>query len=255
MSDPAGLIAALRASHDRLVALASSLAPAQETARAYPAEWTVAQVFSHLGSGAEIFDLNFTAGLTGAPAPGREANPPVWDRWNAKAGADQVRDSIATDRALVEKLEALTPQQLVDVRFPSFMGEVDVATGVGLRLGEHAVHTWDIAVALDPAATVGPEAVPYVVDSLGRVAGWSGKADGLSTTVLVTTTDPARTFTLAFADNVTLTAGGSTAPASLVLPAEAFIRLVYGRLDPAHTPPLAAVGIDLADLRRAFPGF
>jgi hypothetical protein len=47
---------------------------------------------------------------------------------------------------------------------------------------------------------------------------------------------------------------GGAAAASLVLPAEAFIRLVYGRLDPEHTPELAVVGIDLDELRRAFPG-
>jgi hypothetical protein len=39
------------------------------------------------------------------------------------------------------------------------------------------------------------------------------------------------------------------------LPAEALIRLVYGRLDAAHTPPSVRVeNIDLDALRRAFPG-
>jgi uncharacterized protein (TIGR03083 family) len=257
MSDPSGVIAALRASHNRLAALAESLAPGQETAQAYPADWTIAQVFSHLGSGAEIFDLNFTAGLTGAPAPGREANPPIWDRWNAKSAADQVRDAVATDRTLVEKLEALTPQQLVELRFPSFMGEVDVDAGVRLRLSEHALHTWDIGVALDPSAVVEPAAVSYVVDSLGRVAGWSGKANGLQTSVRVTTSDPARVFTLTFeGDKVSLASGGEErVAATLKLPAEAFTRLVYGRLDVAHTPSLAVDGIELDTLREAFPGF
>jgi hypothetical protein len=39
------------------------------------------------------------------------------------------------------------------------------------------------------------------------------------------------------------------------LPAEAFVRLVYGRLDPDHTPPLTSRQVDLDRLRRAFPGF
>jgi uncharacterized protein (TIGR03083 family) len=255
MSDPSGVIAALRAAHDRLAALAASLAPEQATGRAYPSEWSIAQVFSHLGSGAEIFELNFVAGLTGAPAPGREANPPIWDRWNAKQPWDQVRDAVATDRRVVERVEALTPEQRSDLRFPSFLGEVDVDRGVRLRLSEHALHTWDIAVALDPTATVGAETLDYVVDGLEGLVRFAGKTNGLSTVVRVETTDPARVFTLAFTDSVTLEPGGDApAAASLTLPAEAFIRLVYGRLDAAHTPALAVAGVDLDDLRRAFPG-
>jgi hypothetical protein len=39
------------------------------------------------------------------------------------------------------------------------------------------------------------------------------------------------------------------------LPAEAFIRLLYGRLDPDHTPSSVTTdGADLDVLRRAFPG-
>jgi hypothetical protein len=35
---------------------------------------------------------------------------------------------------------------------------------------------------------------------------------------------------------------------------EAFIRLVYGRLDPAHSPRVEAAGADLDELRQIFPG-
>ena len=43
---------------------------------------------------------------------------------------------------------------------------------------------------------------------------------------------------------------------SVDLPAEAFLRLVYGRLDPDHTPAVAESGTrGLADLRAVFPGF
>ena len=39
-------------------------------------------------------------------------------------------------------------------------------------------------------------------------------------------------------------------------PAEAFLRLVYGRLDPDHTPAvdLDAADVTLDELRRTFPG-
>jgi hypothetical protein len=34
-----------------------------------------------------------------------------------------------------------------------------------------------------------------------------------------------------------------------------FVRLVYGRLDPAHTPPVELTGpVTTDDLRRLFPG-
>ena len=46
-----------------------------------------------------------------------------------------------------------------------------------------------------------------------------------------------------------------TSAAELVLPTEAFVRLVYGRLDAGHTPAtVTAHGVDLDVLRSAFPG-
>jgi hypothetical protein len=41
----------------------------------------------------------------------------------------------------------------------------------------------------------------------------------------------------------------------LLLPTESFLRLVYGRLDPDHTPPLELTGpVTLDELRAVFPG-
>jgi len=253
MSDP---ISALRASHDRLAGLVAGLSPEQVTAPAYPSEWSIAQVLSHLGSGAEIMALVFDAGVAGTPAPGREANPPIWDRWNAKEPAVQVADGIHSDRALLERFEALTDDQRARLRFVSFVGEVDAEELARLRLGEHAVHTWDVDVALNPAATIGPETVELIVDRVGGLARWAGKPIGRSLVVGITTTDPKRSFTLTLGDAATIEPGApDSADGELVLPAEAFIRLVYGRLDAEHTPPLGVSGVDLDDLRRAFPGF
>jgi hypothetical protein len=52
-------------------------------------------------------------------------------------------------------------------------------------------------------------------------------------------------------------ADGTDVPVGEVaMPAEALLRLAYGRLDPAHTPP-AVTGspADLNQLRNIFPGF
>ena len=87
-----------------------------------------------------------------------------------------------------------------------------------------------------------------------------GKPDGQQRTVRVSTSDPERQFILATGDEVTLTpVDGDAAPepggAELRLPAEALIRLVYGRLDEAHTPPAETAGIELDELRQIFRGF
>ena len=43
--------------------------------------------------------------------------------------------------------------------------------------------------------------------------------------------------------------------ATLELPAEALVRLAYGRLDDERAPPVAAIGITVDDLRSVFRGF
>jgi hypothetical protein len=74
----------------------------------------------------------------------------------------------------------------------------------------------------------------------------------------VDTDGPQRRFLLeAGPDGVRLSpADGDRADATagLRLPAEALLRLVYGRLDPGHTPALETEQVDLDTLRRAFPG-
>ena len=48
--------------------------------------------------------------------------------------------------------------------------EFDFDGFVGLRLNEHALHLWDVEVALDPAATVAAGSVDAMVDNLGMFA-------------------------------------------------------------------------------------
>lgn len=62
---------------------------------------------------------------------------------------------------------------------------------------------------------------------------------------------------LAAADPVAISGWvpGTEVDGELQLPAEALLRLFYGRLDPDHTPADSAEGIDLDRLRKVFPGF
>jgi hypothetical protein len=124
-----------------------------------------------------------------------------------------------------------------------------------MRVSEHAVHTWDVAVALDPSATVAPDAIGLLIDTVGQLAARAAQPDGKPRRLRVSTSDPERHFILETGEAVNLTeSDGEEGPPELRLPAEAFVRLVYGRLDPAHTPPVEADGMDLDELRPLFPG-
>jgi uncharacterized protein (TIGR03083 family) len=249
-------IRALRNSHDRLRVLAEPLDLGQLESRSYDSDWSIAQVLSHLGSQAEIFSLVIDAGLSGEAPPGQEQFPPIWDAWNARSPQAQATDALRADNLTVERFEALSEDERERLHLEIFGMELGAAGLAGMRLGEHAVHTWDIAVAFDPTATVAGDAVALLVDTLGQLATWSGKPDGKNRLLQVATTAPERHFDIASGETVTLEASSpdDTLP-GLRLPAEALVRLVYGRLDPAHTPAVEGDEDDLEDLRRLFPGF
>ena len=246
-------IDALRSSVDRLRALAGPLTEQQLTGGAYPREWTVAQVLSHLGSGAVITQRRLEDSLAGHDTPDDFA-PGVWDSWNAKSPVAQRDDALAADAALLARLEGLAPDDRD--RFSSAMGPMTLgfAEFVGMRLNEHAFHTWDVEVVGDPEATLPEHVAAFVVDNLELVARFTAKPTGESTTITVATTAPERGFTIDLTpERVTLQTGSPAAAADLQLAAEAFARLVYGRLDAAHTP-VGEHGAALDTLRRVFPG-
>ena len=217
-------------------------------------------MLSHLGSQAEIFGLILQAGLAGQEAPGREQFPPIWDTWNAKNPQAQATDALRADQATLERLESMDAGERERLHLKLFGMDIDTAGFARMRVSEHAVHTWDVLVALDPAATLAPDAVALLIDTVAQVAARSAKPDGQQRKVLVSTTDPERQFILETGDEVTLTpSDGDATPElglpELRLPAEALIRLIYGRLDEAHTPPAETTGVELDELRQIFRGF
>ena len=74
---------ALRASVDRLAALVTPLEDGV-TDSAHPTEWTVADVVSHLGSGAVIWTRLLDDARDGATTPDGFTQT-VWDEWDAKS--------------------------------------------------------------------------------------------------------------------------------------------------------------------------
>jgi uncharacterized protein (TIGR03083 family) len=247
-------IGALRATSDRLDRVVQGLDPVQIEASAYPSEWSVADVLSHLGSGAVIFQRRLEDSLAGRETPDDFAQP-VWDTWNAKEASVKAADGIRANRDLVERIDSLTDEERARFQFSMGPMVLDLDGAVGLRLNELALHLWDIEVALDPRATVAPEAIEAVVDNLEMIARFAGKPTGAEQSVSVRTDDPRRGFRITVeADSLSLAPGDPVESPDLEIPAEAFIRLVYGRLDPEHTPGHRG-SADLDGLRRAFPGF
>jgi uncharacterized protein (TIGR03083 family) len=247
-------IAVLRASHERLVSIVEGLTPEQLRQPGYPSEWTIAQVLSHLGSGAEIGLLAVDAGLANAEPPSRESFPAIWERWNNASPDEQAADFVTANAAYLARVEANADSTAT---FMSFMGPTDLDGIIAGRLSEHAVHTWDVEVMFNPAATVQVGAIPTVFDLAARLAGFFAKPGGWSGVVHVTTTDPDREFALTLGEKSSLADGpGDAADAKLSVSGDAFVRLLYGRLDPDHTPGgIEADGITLDDLRSIFKGF
>jgi hypothetical protein len=101
---------------------------------------------------------------------------------------------------------------------------------------------------------VPPDAVRVIVDNLDLIVRFTGKPTGIQRDLHVRTTEPARDFTLSLGQEaVSLVPCDDEHEPDLELPAEALIRLVYGRLDSNHTPPVTGL-VDLDEVRRAFPG-
>jgi uncharacterized protein (TIGR03083 family) len=241
----------LGASVARLRDLVEPLGPEELRAPAYPTEWTVADVLSHLGSGAVISTFRIAQALGGA-----EVTPqPIWDEWNAKDPDAKAADALQADRALLERLDALTDDERDRLTFAFGPMSLDYAGFIRFRLNEHVVHSWDIAVVFDPAAVLPSDLVGVVVETLPIMVRFAGKPTGSTKEVRVHTTAPDRYFVITLAvDGVSLAPSNDVDAPDLELPAEAFVRLIYGRLDPDHTPVLKGAETDLNELRRAFPG-
>lgn len=249
-------IAELRAIHDRLTAQVAGLSADQLTAQSGAEDWTVADVLSHLGSGAEIGRYPVVA-AAGAPedAPG---NQEVWDRWNALPPADQAAAFVASEERLVATYEAFSPEQRdsAQVDFGFLPNPVPLATALGMRLNEMALHGWDVEAGLDPSAALSDRSAELIArhhaETMSFLFGFRGKPEGIG---------PARVgiggYTIVITDGLGFEAGEDDTTATFDGPLEAAIRLMAGRLKPEYTP--AGVGVTgdmtLDELRKAFPGY
>ena len=189
MENPLG---ALSASVDRLHVLAGGLDDTQLVSRSYCDDWSIAQVLSHLGSGAVISRRSLQDVRAGTATPD-DFNQSVWDEWNAKSPRAQADDALVADEALLQALETVDETERAGLTFP--MGPLSLGFNdvVALRLNEHVFHTWDIAVMSDDAARLPDDATGLVVDNLSLIARFSGRANGQDRTIAVHTTGTRRT--------------------------------------------------------------
>ena len=256
-------IAALRGSQQRLAGLVGTLSPEQLRGPSYDPGWSIAQVLSHIGSQADIAYQSLAGTLAGREPFGPEGFAYILAVWSTRDPDQQAAECLVIDAEHVRRLDQLTDEQLAEIRVKFFDMEFDAVGMVWLRLGEHALHSWDVAVSFDPSALVAPQSVELLADRIPQVAMRAGKPAKDRYTVGISTTDPKREFVLEVAESVTMTAvpeGTASRPGGRIpwiqMPAEALLRLVYGRLDPDHMPPPESLAgpIDTEALRRTFPG-
>jgi len=257
---PQVLIAALRHSHERLASLVRAMDKDFLTSRSYCTDWNVAQVLSHLGSGAEIALLMLESALSGEPLD-RSVFAPVWDTWNAKTPAQQAADCLPADEAHIGRLEGLTDAELDGISVDFIGLKLDAAGVVRLRLSEHAVHTWDVAVTIDPEAVVAPDAVALLTDQLPWLAERTGRPGDQPLRVRLSGTSPDLDLLLEVTDKVTVAPwtaeGAGPVDGEIRMPTEGLLRLFYGRLDAGRTPRATVTGapVLLDQVRAVFPGY
>ncbi len=249
-------IAALRAEHDVLAGLARTITDDQLAATSGAAEWTVAQVLSHLGSSAEIgrAPIARAAGETVVV----EDNQAIWARWDGSAPRAQAEGFLEYNGRWLDTVEALTPEQRSSLTVDlGFLPEpVPLVTALGMRLNEVANHSWDVRVAFDPDAGVAADSAAVAVDLLagpvGFMLGFVAKPAELAAPVSVAVPGAG----LVIDDAVTVVDHLEAPSAKFNGPAEAFVRLVSGRLKAPHDKGVTVEGsVTLDDLRRVFPGF
>ncbi len=254
-------IAALRSEHDTLAAVVPALTTDQLTGPSGASEWTIADVLSHMGSGAEISLAALRAALGAAEKPGPGFNQGIWDRWNAMSPQDQAAGWLASDSALVEALEAIPADRHDDL--PVDMGflpePIPLASYAAMRLSEVGLHSWDVRAGVDPAAAVAEQSAQLLAEHLSAgisfLLGFIGKPAAERGNAVV---EIAKTpYRIVLDEQARLTTEDVPVTATFDGPLESAIRLIYGRLTPAYTP--AGVGttgnITLDELRSTFPGF
>lgn len=255
----------LRSVHDRLAKHAERLGPTELERPSFCREWSLARVYSHLGSGAEIGTSALAAARRGVAPP----DPwPVWNRWDAKSPTEMVGDFAPADEAYVDALTGAAESDGAEALMIPIDGRPwPLTLLMTARLVEVALHEWDVAVVDDRDAQVDRTAARWVLTAFplgitvqavdpilaGRLAPRSitvGIADPTDRLILELQPSGPRL------DRATV--DGRAPDAVVRLPdAGAWMRLVSGRFRPGPDDDRVDISGNLRreDLYALFPGF
>ncbi|HZR97264.1 MAG TPA: maleylpyruvate isomerase family mycothiol-dependent enzyme [Chloroflexota bacterium] len=200
--------------------------------------WAVRDVAGHLAQGAERAPVVVRHALEGTPPPDlspedRAARFRVMRALSGPELAERFPRDIDTVFRLLESADDAALQTMVTV--PA--GPHTLVQFATQRLSEAALHHWDIRAPRDAAATLRPEAAALLVDYLlGRMARMvdPDRARGLDVTYHCALDGPGGgPVSLTLRDGAASATRGApaAAAATLTLPVETWIRLVWGRLD------------------------
>ncbi len=254
-------IAALRSEHEALASAVLALTTEQLRGPSGAAEWTIADVLSHLGSGAEITLASFRASVGEAETPASGFNESVWDRWNALSPAEQATGWLESDEALIIALEEIAPERYDDIAVKlGFLPEpIPLASFAAMRFSEVVQHAWDVQVGIDAAAVITEPSATLLAEhfsgGISFLLGFLGKTDALTKPVVLEISNTQ--YRLVLDGGTRLTTDNVPATATFGGETEAVVRLLGGRLKPQYTPAdLKVTGnVTLDELRTVFPGF
>jgi uncharacterized protein (TIGR03083 family) len=203
------------------------------------AGWTVRDVAAHVGDGAERAVEVAHATQGGAPVPqyGPDERRRRHRQFRELAG-DELAARLEADLGRVfQVLEAADEAALRDTIVPLAGGQHTLAQFAEQRLNEVALHAWDVRAPSDPAAALPADAAALLLD----FTVW--RAPRLASPAEARGWAPRYAFELEGpgggpvgmeirADGATATrAAPAGAAVTLTLPVEAWIRLLWGRLD------------------------
>jgi len=258
-TEAADLITALRTLHDALAARALELTPEQLREGSYDTEWTVADVLSHIGSGAELGLVRLRSDEEDAPTAEESAG--VWAKWNARTPEQQAVEAIAVDEEYVAALETCDEPTVAGLARQLAGLDLEASQILAMRVAEMTMHGWDIAVTFDENATLPAVGVPGTFHMLWLTLRFATQPYDGELRVRILTSDPDRDYVLEIVAGETRlnpsdkNIDSTALDGELQLPAEALLRLFYGRLDQHHTPPHKASDDALLDrLRALFKG-
>jgi uncharacterized protein (TIGR03083 family) len=249
-----GILAALVASHDAMASF-TALEDSALTGPSFCSKWTIAQVLSHLGSGAEIGILRLHAALDNVAPPQLDELRAIWDRWDMASPREQAQWALKEDARYLEMISRLDEGQANTARTQILGSEASIHDLLAFRLLEHTLHVWDMQVPGDPEAVLPQNAVELLLDPLAMLASRIAKVpedgSGKDLDIHVKTVNPESLWQVTASDSEISVERLDPAinPQALVLPAETWIRLAAGRLKASEQSG------ELRELAKIFPGY